>query len=232
MRKIIYLGTIGFFLWGHASFAEPSADEYNFNWLDPDKKVYVLQNRKYEKNDSVRLSGLFGVGTSNSYRTVLNYEFRLAYYFKDVLGLEFFFSGSKNSKNGTFEALEASSPTSLPVVREVRNQVGLLLQWSPWYAKINVFNEVLYFDWYFSLGAGALLMKLDQNVTVGSPSVFVSQNKGAVFIGTGHQYHLSNGFVVRLDFSGAFYRAPKFGNTGDNAWFSNYNFNVGVGYQI
>ena len=26
-----------------------SDDEYNFNWLDPEKKIYVLQNRKYLK---------------------------------------------------------------------------------------------------------------------------------------------------------------------------------------
>ena len=26
-------------------------DEFNFSWLDPDKKVYVLQNRKYRKKN-------------------------------------------------------------------------------------------------------------------------------------------------------------------------------------
>jgi len=31
-------------------------DEYNFNWLDPEKKIYVLQNRKFLKGGHVLLS--------------------------------------------------------------------------------------------------------------------------------------------------------------------------------
>ena len=76
---------------------ESQKGEYNFNWLDPDKKIYVLQNRKYLKTNRVLFSGMTGVGTSNAYRKVYNFDFRMAYSFSEEFGIEGFFQFSKNS---------------------------------------------------------------------------------------------------------------------------------------
>ena len=49
---IIFLASLGGVPTGLArADASPNSsdEEYNFKWLDPDKKVYVLQNRKYRK---------------------------------------------------------------------------------------------------------------------------------------------------------------------------------------
>src|SRR3954465_6960282 len=40
--------------------APQADDEYSFNWLDPDKKIYVLQNRRYLKAERAELSVLVG----------------------------------------------------------------------------------------------------------------------------------------------------------------------------
>ena len=49
-----------------------SKAEYDFSWLDPDKKIYVIQNRKYLKAKRALVSVLGGLGLSNPYRTTYN----------------------------------------------------------------------------------------------------------------------------------------------------------------
>ena len=43
----------------YKTFAAES-DLYNFSWLDKDKEIYVLQNRKFKKVNRFYLSGGFG----------------------------------------------------------------------------------------------------------------------------------------------------------------------------
>ncbi|MEK6704889.1 MAG: hypothetical protein AABZ06_03800, partial [Bdellovibrionota bacterium] len=132
--------------WSEA--AESSAGdlggEYNFTWLDPDKKIYVLQNRRYTKANKLFVSAMVGPGFSNPYRSSYNLDPRIAYYFSEALGFEAFYGLTSNSGNNTFDALQRASPNTWPLVREIRSQYGLLVHWVPWYAKINVFNKILY----------------------------------------------------------------------------------------
>jgi outer membrane beta-barrel protein len=215
-----------------AAAAALESDEYNFSWLDPDKKIYVLQNRRYIKAKHLLLSAMAGTGFSNAYRSAYSVDPRVAFYFSEALGIEAFYSFFHNKENNTFEALQQSAPNTLPVVREIRSQYGLLMHYVPWYAKINVFNKILYFDWYFTGGAGTIRTALDTRTSSASASQFTNQDLFSLFLGTGHQYHLSQFMLVRLDFSGGFYRAPVFGNEGDNAWFSNYVFGLGFGFKL
>jgi outer membrane beta-barrel protein len=216
-----------------ASWADAAEDdEYNFNWLDPEKKIYVLQNRKYLKANHLMLSGMVGPGISNSYRNTYAFDFRVAYHLSEAFGIETFYSFLANRENNTFEALKQAAPTTLPVVREIRSQFGILGQYVPWYAKINVFNNIIYFDWYFSGGLGSLSSALDTRRNKNDPENFVYENLFALYLGTGHRYHLSQTLHMRLDFTGAFYQAPLFGTSGDNSWYSNYTVGVGLGLKL
>lgn len=217
--------------WAEAVEKEPL--EYSFHWLDPDKKIYVLQNRKYLKSNHLLLSVLGGTGVSNSYRDVLSLDGRASYSFSEAWGFEFFYRGSNHYENNTYKALVHTQMNIFPVIREIDAEYGGMLQWFPWYAKINVFNSILYFDWYFSAGAGQLESVAIQPSNVGATSQTVTpQNFFALYAGTGHQYHLSQSFTVRLDLTGTYYRAPVFGTSGDQTWFSNYNFGIGFGLRI
>ena len=207
-------------------------DEYSFKWLDPDKKVYVLQNRKFIKKGRGLVTLMGGTGFSNSFRNTYQVDPRIAYYFTETLGIEVFYSKMFNSKNNTSKLLEKASPNALPVVRELRALTGVLLHWSPWYAKINMFNTILYFDWYITGGLGSVSSQLDTNQIVGQPSQFVDHNFMCFFVGTGHQYYLSRTVIARLDLLGAIYRAEIFGNSGDKTWFSNFNLSAGVGLRF
>ena len=238
-----WIGKLGIFvmafLWlmivaaSWAESAEPSEDdEYNFKWLDPDKKIYVLQNRKYQKARKVLISGMVGTAWSNPYRSAVSLDPRIAFYFSEALGVEAFYTNLKNSENSTFKALGSTNTPVLPIVREIRGQYGLLLHYVPWYSKINVFNNILYFDWYFSAGYGALETALDTRAKITDAPIYETANISAFFVGTGHQYHLSQTFVIRLDFTGAFYNAPLAGNTGESSLFTNYIFGAGLGLRL
>jgi outer membrane beta-barrel protein len=209
--------------------ADREDEEYNFSWLDPEKKIYVLQNRRYAKAQKFLLSVMGGPGFSNPYRNSYNLDPRLAYYLSEQFGFEVFYTATFNSENGVYQALVDTNSPVLPVVREIKSQLGALLHWSPWYAKINVFNKILYFDWYFSGGAGQVQTDSNYGPTRTSPSV--SEQFFSGFVGTGHQYHLSDRWTVRLDFTGAFYSAPT-KQGGDKALFPNYNFGIGLGARL
>ncbi len=218
--------------WAQAAPTAEKDSEYNFSWLDPDKKIYVLQNRKYTKAGHAMFSAMGGVGWSNPYRNVRTVDPRVSFYFSEDFGVELFYSINFNSTNTTFSALEQESPNALPHIREIRSQYGALLHWVPWYAKINVFNQILHFDWYFSGGAGRIHSFLLDKNSISDPFTETLDDRFALFAGTGQQYHLSQDFLVRLDFTGAFYQAPVLGTAGESAWFSNYNFGIGLGYRL
>lgn len=214
------------------SRAERQSDEYDFHWLDPDKKISVLQNRKFTKANRVLVSAMGGLGLSGVYVDSVNFSPRAAFYFSEAFGVEGFYGMTFNRENGAFLALQNASPNALPVVREMRSQYGGLVHWAPWYAKINVFNQVLYFDWYFSGGAGMIHSEVDRRTSSSADHDYQSQDLFGIFVGTGHQYHVTDWLIFRLDFTGSFYKANLFGTSGDLVWFSNYDFSAGLGFRL
>ncbi len=240
MRKKIWMG-IGLLLvsfWvEHAPAFAASSDDYNFSWLDPEKKIYVLQNRRYRKAASAQIFGMGGMSLGDTYRTVIQVQPRLAWWINEDMGFEVFYSHRIHSPNNVYEALDKAIAVGAqsPYIREVRSQFGVLYNWAPWYAKINVFNSVLYFDWYFSVGAGMIGTMIGQKTDIPANN-WSSQNLFAAYLGTGHLFHLSEHWKIRLDVLGHFYVANVFerltGVAPKNAVFSNFASQVGIGYQL
>ena len=76
-----------------------------------------------------------------------------------------------------------------------------MAQWVPWYAKINFFNKIIYFDWYLPGGMGQLDTTISGAGTGnGLPSQ--TQNIFALYAGTGHIYHLNESFDCASRFYG------------------------------
>lgn len=214
-----------------AESKKEDSDEYNFSWLDPDKKIYVLQNRKYEKAGHALISVMGGIGFSNPYKNAYNVDPRFSYFVTEWLGVELFYTITDNSSNSTLTALGKATQV-LPNVREIRSQFGGMLMYVPWYAKINVFNSILYFDWYFGAGIGKVSSFVDTKTAPTATSNFVADDLIGIMASTGHQYHLSQMFVFRVDVTAAFYQAKISGLTGDSTWYSNYNFALGLGVRL
>ena len=225
---VLWLALVGT-SWATAAETRGEGDEYSFKWLDPEKKIYVLQNRRYTKSDHAELSVLGGLGLSNPYQSVYNVEGRFGYWFREDLGVEVFYTRGFSSNNNTYRALKATGAAS-PVVREMRSQYGALLSWAPWYAKINVFNKILYFDWYFAAGAGTVGSYVDSNPS--GAANFVPADLFAIYVATGHQYYINESLLIRLDLTNGIYQAPLQGTTGEQTWYSNLNFGIGVGLRL
>jgi outer membrane beta-barrel protein len=217
-----------------AESATGKDDEYNFNWLDPEKKIYVLQNRRYLKAKRPMFSLMGGTGFSNPYRSSYNADARAAFYINESWGVEAFYTYTFNSANANFQALEGTRSNVLPVIREIKTQYGAMVQWVPWYAKINVFNQILYFDWYFSAGAGGVNYGMFNSSADGFTIERneVSKSDFALYFGTGHIYHVNERFIVRADFTSAVYNAQVFGTGGGSTWYTNLNFGIGGGIRL
>ena len=229
-------------LLGSVNDAFASDDEdYNFSWLDPEKKIYVLQNRKYRKADGPHLYLMGGLSGEN-YRQAYQIQPRAAFWFNEDFGLEVFYTARFNSQNNAYKALDqsinAGGVINSPYIREIKSQLGVLFNWAPWYAKINVFNSILYFDWYFSFGLGTMTTEIGPKSKddPASAAAWRSENLFAVYFGTGHLFHLSEKFMIRLDALAHFYSAEIFGGLPgaplDKAIFSNLTYNLGVGIRL
>jgi outer membrane beta-barrel protein len=213
--------------WSEAAEGQDSDNEYNFSWLDPDKKVSVLQNRKFRKANRPMITLGLGFENSSAYRKSYAIDPRLAYYFNESWGIEVFYSIFSNKENDTAKALISTSVH--PDVIQVKNQVGVLLQWVPWYAKINVFNTILHFDWYFDGGLGTM----NADLIPGSTSAATqSKSLTAYYLGTGQIYHVTENFVVRLDFTNAWFKAPVRATTGEETFFNSTEFTIGAGFRL
>lgn len=227
-------------LFASASLASDD-DDYNFSWLDPEKKIYVLQNRKYRKADGPHLYLMGGLSGEN-YRQAYQVQPRAAFWFNEDFGLEVFYTARFNVQNNSYRALDQSinsgGVVNSPYIREIKSQIGVLFNWAPWYAKINVFNSILYFDWYFSFGVGTMNTEIGPKTKddpVAGPS-WKTESLFAVYLGTGHLFHVSEKFMIRLEALGHFYSAPIFGGLPgaptDSAIFSNLTYNIGVGLRL
>src|SRR5262249_21341202 len=150
--------------------------------------------------DHFLLSAMAGPGFLNPYRSTTSIDGRLAYYFSEGLGLEAVYERTFNVPNNTYKALLSTNTSGFPLLREIQSEEGLLLHWVPWYSKINVFNDILYFDWYFEGGVGAVNTQVNTvgpNGGAANINSYVSDNHTGFFLGTGHQYHISEVFTVR-----------------------------------
>lgn len=222
---LIVMGSLGL------SARARAADEYDFSWLDPDKKIYVLQNRKFTKANkpTVSISGIYGL--TQIYRDVWGFEPRVGYYFSEAWGLEFFYTSFSSRPNTNDRVLKDAS-SQIPVSVDLKSQIGVALHWVPWYSKLNFFNQILYFDWSIVVGAGKISADVDRNTTVGGASDIVVKEYTAFYVGTTQQYHISRNWFARLDVMGAIYQRELFGDSGEKTWFSNFNAGLGLGYRF
>lgn len=212
-----------------AASSDSDDEEYNFSWLDPDKKVYVLQNRKYRKKSRIAITLSAGLNLSNPYQSESLVAPRASYWISEQFGFEFFFAFLKNSDNGTLKALKDAGPAVLPFVRQNRSYYGGVLTWTPWYAKLNFFNKILYFDWFLYAGIGQVNTAVDHNRSFAAPSNFITETLFTVFYGTGQNFYVTQNWLVRLDLLGMAYNASGKDATTTTVT-TNYDFSVGVGY--
>ena len=190
-------------------------DVYEFTWLDPDKEVYVLQNRKFKKSNMFHLNAGFGITTSGAFVDSTSMQARAGYFFTEDWGFELLYSKNSGEENDTAKSIRSTSAISsgqTPFRRIVQSYYGVMGLWSPFYTKINTFNKIAYMDWIFGLGYGNLTEKnnkfaFDSNAF--NRTKVSEESHGGLLWTAAMKFYLNEHWSIRGDFTGVYYGATE-----------------------
>lgn len=205
---------------------------YDFSWLDQDKEIYVLQNRKYRKDNSLYLSLLGGATTSGAFVDATTYQGRIGYFFTENFGVELLYAKNISKTNSTFSDISRIANT---YYRKIESYTGGMGLWSPFYAKINTFNKVIYFDWIFGLGAARLADKNNRGKLINpTDDRLTDETHTALMWGTGPRFYISEHWSIRLDLTVLNYKGNKQLDTNleKSTNFSNYDLTAGINFSF
>ncbi len=226
-----------FFLISSLSFAG-EGDTYSFTWLDPDKEVYVLQNRKFRKSGKLHLNIGAGLTTSGAFVDTTTFQGRAGYFFSEDWGFEGVYAINNGEENSTAETLRNRGQSgSIPFRRIVDSYVGGMVLWSPFYSKINTFNTIIYLD--FVLGAGLAQLQETNNIVEFSgvpndPTPTTLTHTGLIW-DAALKFYLNENFEIRTDLTVIHYEAEKptrSGFSNETTYFSNWDFAISLGYRF
>ena len=182
-------------------------EDYDFSWLDPDKKIYVIQNRKYRKGQKIELAASFGLNLSGPYTSSYVIMPRISYYFSERWGASALLGFQSNADSGTLIELKDTT-TVIPNIRDITSLFGGSVSWIPFYGKINLFNKIFYFDTHLELGVASISSDVNLNFSSTGADSFLSTTHTGFFWGTGTKLFLSQTFAIRVDLLAIYYSAP------------------------
>lgn len=209
-------------------------DIYEFSWLDPDKEVYVLQNRKFRKAGHLHLNVGGGITTSGAFVDSTAIQGRIGYFISEDFGLEGIYSKNSGKENETARGIRNSGggTGSTPFRRIVDNYAGAMILWSPFYSKINTFNKIVYMDWIFGLGYAQLKEHNNKlKIQTGYDNTETSETHSGLMWEAGMMFYLDQSFNIRLDLTAIHYSSANISTTGTSLK-SNYDATVSLGYSF
>ena len=211
-------------------------DLYDFLWLDPDKKVYVLQNKVFKKKGKFYANIGFIMGLNDNFQESSGIQFKTGYYLHEEWAIEGVYHQYSNSDDDNFKSLQEING-STAFVRAVEKKVGLMAVYSPFYGKINTFNKIIYFDWSFGLGIGQIHTESNAK-TVSEPSTadqFFDEKSTAILAKTALRIHATKNIHVGIEYSRDNYRAPSAtinGRAGSDSWRTNSEVAFSIGFSF
>ena len=234
----IWMGLVFWGLQGQAFALE--GDTYSFEWLDPDKEVYVLQNRKFRKKGRLYLDVGGGVTTSGAFVDSYAIQGRMGYFARESLGFEFIYSKNEGEENDTAKSVRSSGVSgSIPFRRIVDNYLGGMLVWAPFYSKINTFNTIIYTDWILGLGYAKLEEKNNRREVFGDfqEKTATNETHDGILWNLGMKIYLTRSLEFRFDLTTVFYEANEIaGIDGEDSskkiWHSNWDAIASIGYSF
>lgn len=211
---------------------------YNFSWLDPDKEVYVLQNRKFRKSGRLAVHVGYGFTSSGAFVDSSSAQARATFYIKEEWGIEGIYAQNSGKENTAAQSVRnPGGAGSVPFRRIVENYYGGLIVWSPFYAKINTFNKIIYLDWIIGVGYGKVTEKNNrQDFEAGGTNVNAieaSETHNAIMWETGLKFWVSESFDVRMDLTALHFKAQKaVSSSTEEVMNSNYDLTLSLGYNF
>ena len=236
--KLVYLGLFLLDLLCIKTSLASEQDTYNFSWLDPDKEVYVLQNRKFRKKGNLHFSLNGGKTLSGPFVNSTSFQGRAGYFASEELGFEFVYSKNSGEENLTAQSVrqQQDGTGSIPFRRIVDNYIGGMIQWAPFYSKINTFNKIFYYDWIFGLGIAKLEETNNRQELDGvfSP-VETTENHTGLLWNLGIRLYITPSWSFRVDVTTVHFKARRAMQTaseGDETMYSNFDLVGGLNFTF
>jgi len=205
---------------------------YDFLWLDPDKSVYVLQKKLYQKAKKFSLGGSFINSFGEEFMDTYGLDIKADYFFKEEWGVEVFYTKYSNSKNDNYRNVDVALD-GVPFVRRVNQAVGAMVLWSPFYGKVNTFNRIYYFDWQFGLGLASLATESNKNsVGTSVDNYDDKQNFVALAYKTDFRFHLSRKSYLSIGVRNFNYQAEGPTQRSQKKWRDHWDLLIGYGYKF
>lgn len=205
---------------------------YDFKWLDTDKEVYVLQNRKFRKTRRLFVQGGFGITTSGAFANANVFQGRAGWFYNEDFGASVFYSANNSKTNSTFESVRVQQ--AIPFVRQVESYYGAMVHWAPFYAKINTFNKVIYFDWIFGLGVSQITEENNRNEfdSTGETALTKEKHTGLAW-DIGLRFYLTQMLSLQVDFLGIHYKARQaIPNSGSEEFYNNFDLTLSAVFSL
>lgn len=205
---------------------------YDFLWLDPDKKVYVLQNKLYKKEHSFYFDLGYVANFTSKFQDTQGFALRGGYYFHEEWGLELLYQQYSNRNNDDFRNVKLINE-AVPFVRRPKSTLGAAVIWSPFYGKINTFNQIFYFDWSF--GAGVASVTTDSNLKSvrieDAPNSYQTKTYGGALLKTNFKFHIQENIHVGVEYMNTYYMAPGPRNPKSDKLRTNTDIIFSVGFS-
>lgn len=224
-------------MWLHLPKAHASeSSTYDFGWLDPDKEVYVLQNRKFRKKSKLNVSLGGGFTTSGAFVDSKTIQVRAGYFFLEEWGFEILYGKLSGDENSTATSVRNEGAAgSVPFRRITQDYLGAMAIWSPFYSKVNTFNTIIYYDWVIGLGAAKITEENNKDEFLNGPSGSknTQESHTGLMWGTGLKVYLNQYWDVRFDVTGIHYKAQKPSRISTEDTFNeHYDLTLAVGLRF
>ena len=212
-------------------------DIYEFSWLDPDKEVFVLQNRKFRKAEHLYVNAGGGITTSGAFVDATSIQGRIGYFFSEDWGLEAIYAKNSGKENDTAKGVRSSGSGgtgTTPFRRIVQNYKGAMLLWSPFYSKINTFNKIVYMDWIFGVGYAQLKEKNNKLRFINGPiseGVETEETHSGIIWEAGLKFYVNESFSIRTDLTAVHYSANNVSTSGTSTK-SNFDSTLSLGFTF
>lgn len=189
------------------SLKASEGDLYDFLWLDPDKSVYVLQNKEFPKTGTNYVDIGYLSSMSTTFHKSRGINLNVGHYFTEEWGAELIFNKYNSKDNDAYENIKRVNGV-VPFSRKFDQSYGAAAIWSPFYGKINTFNKIYYFDVYFGLG----VLKLDassnaETATNPNSDQYKDESYTAGLAKVGFKFHVNKTFHLGLEIQNTYYNA-------------------------
>lgn len=212
-------------------------DLYDFSWLDKDKEVYVLQNRKFKKKNRFHFAGGYGKTISGAFVDATTMQFRGAYFFTEELGFEFLYSKNSGQENEAAASVrdDGNGSGTVPFRRIVDGYYGGMITWAPFYSKINTFNKIVYLDFIFGLGLAQIEETNNRNdfENQGNTGDTTETHTGIMW-NAAAKFYLTEMWNVRFDINAVHYQAKRarVDIDAEDYWYNNFDMTLAIGIDL